>query len=223
MQIADVTMPWKTPVVRGDVLRVKCAAKADVLRKTFVARCSVCWIALLASVANSGLAQEAFAQSANANGSQSANAKPLTNLQSAPRAVGQKARTKYPSIKDFAGLHFSKSLPTNFPLPPYPNNVVSTNFSNSTAGQPTAAASIVTKDAAEVVFKWYQDYCRKDNWLIRTPSAKTMQTMGKQGQLFILNAIKGKQEIYLYCTKNPKKALTNVSISWFLNKQAVVQ
>jgi hypothetical protein len=54
------------------------------------------------------------------------------------------------------GIHQSIEIPSNFPVPTYPNNVSSTNFVNSTVGTPVASVSIITSDSPKMTYDWYQ-------------------------------------------------------------------
>lgn len=111
----------------------------------------------------------------------------------------------------------SQQWPINFPLPVYNSNVVQTTFSNSTQGQPRAAASLITKDAPKQVFEFYQSALGRANWTVRVPSAKARNEMNVGNDFYFLSADRGKQSIYLTCAADRKNGRTVVSISWQKN------
>lgn len=111
-------------------------------------------------------------------------------------------------------LKFAKALPDNFPAPAYPNNVTKTFFSNSTSGTPTAAATIQTKDAPNVVSDWYQNALEKSGWKTQVPSAKLAKTISKNLELYVIRGNKNGSSISVVCTENKTAGGTNVCISW---------
>lgn len=112
------------------------------------------------------------------------------------------------------GVRFAKELPLNFPIPPYKSNVEKTSFSHSTKGSPTAAATIITKDSAKTVFEWYQDRCKEAGWRVKIPTSQAMSKIGKEGQMYMIDARKENQQLYVFCISNSGKAGTTISISW---------
>ncbi len=112
-------------------------------------------------------------------------------------------------------IHLSDKWPTNFPLPQYASNVTETKFVNTTKGRPSASASLITKDPAETVFKFYLDACRRDGWSIRTPSAKTLENTRAATNFYMLEGNKDKRMIRLICLQNPKTHATSLNITWF--------
>lgn len=132
-----------------------------------------------------------------------------------PTTASGKNGKKLVGISDIPGVHFSQKLPTNFPIPPYTTNVVQTSFINTTMGRPSATESIETKDNANIVYKWYQDFCQRDGWSINQPpdvSNKGSKTFNS------FSATKGKQEIQIMCLTNARKT-TSISVRWMLKKE----
>lgn len=107
----------------------------------------------------------------------------------------------------------STQIPANFPIQNYASNVSQLSFSHSTKGQPSAAASILTRDRPRTVFEWYQSSLRNSGWTTKSPSAKAMSEMGKEDQLFIIEGEKEKHRIYLFLTPN-KQGGTAISVTW---------
>lgn len=118
------------------------------------------------------------------------------------------------------GTRHSKTIPTNFPVPVYKNNLVKTNFIHSTKGSPSASANLVTKDDPAKVFKWYEAACRRDKWVMRVPTEKLRNTMSGGRQFYMFDATKGPNRIMVYCYKNPDPRMpgTMVNISWSFTK-----
>ena len=108
----------------------------------------------------------------------------------------------------------SDTWPTNFPLPVYTSNLVSKSFSHSTKGKPTAGAMLITSDQPKTVFDFYNAACKRTNWNVRVPSAKALAELNKSGEMYILNAVQGKQTIYLTCRRTRENNGTLVSINW---------
>jgi hypothetical protein len=111
-------------------------------------------------------------------------------------------------------MSMSQQWPINFPLPVYTSNVIQTTFSNSTKGQPTAAASLLTRDPPGQVFDFYQSALSRAKWTVRVPSGKARSEMNIGSDLYFLSADQGKQSINLTCESNPKSNVTSVTISW---------
>jgi hypothetical protein len=126
----------------------------------------------------------------------------------------EQIKQKYMSMA-FPNRHVSDKWPTNFPLPKYANNVLSTQFSNSTKGRPSAQATLTTKDSPQVVFSFYKDACERGGWAVRTPSAKAMANSKHVGQFFMLEGKKDNQEIELTCLPSSKNSATILSIMWY--------
>ncbi len=114
------------------------------------------------------------------------------------------------------GVKVASTQPSNFPLPPYTSNVTDKGFVHSTKGTPAAALTICTKDAPDVVYKWYLDACKRAQLSTSTPTAQAMAKMGKQGDLFLITAENPKQKMNITCVRNAKDNGTIVSINWFL-------
>lgn len=144
--------------------------------------------------------------------------------QPAPKTLAEKeqiSKQKAEAIlASIPGIHFSKGIPTNFPIATYNSNVVRTNFSNSTKGPPTAAAVIITRDKPDRVFQWYQDTCKRGNWALKIPTPKAMSVIGKQGKIYMLDADKQDQHLSVFCIVQQKTNNTLISISWSKKKQA---
>ncbi len=115
-------------------------------------------------------------------------------------------------------LHYSQAIPKNFPVPPYPSNVVKTTFINSTKGSPRAVLSIVTRDPPQTAFQWYLAALKKDNWLVRTPSAKLTNLMAKGRQFYMMKATKSNQQLDISCVQAPRTANTNIGITFTLKQ-----
>jgi hypothetical protein len=131
-----------------------------------------------------------------------------------PLTTEQKQQQLHDILSRIPNVHMASQIPVNFPIPTYPNNVVRTNFSNSTKGTPTAAAMIVTRDQPKDVFQWYVDACTKSSWAVKIPTAQGMSLMTKKQQFMMLNAQKDNQQISLFCIPDTKTPGTMVNISW---------
>lgn len=86
--------------------------------------------------------------------------------------IGAEYAANVPKVMDgkkYPGLHHTTAIPTNFPLPKYPNHVISTNFVNSVKGTPVASLGIVTTDPPKTVFSWYQNQCQGSGWSASLP------------------------------------------------------
>ncbi|MBS1952618.1 MAG: hypothetical protein JST89_00385 [Cyanobacteria bacterium SZAS-4] len=117
-----------------------------------------------------------------------------------------------------APYHFSNTWPTNFPLPKYTSNVTDTRFVNSTKGPAQATATLTTKDAAETVYQFYLDACKRDSWNVRTPTEKTAKSLANTPgttKLLMFEGNKDNRMIRVFCTQNPKTNATTLSIMWF--------
>jgi hypothetical protein len=153
----------------------------------------------------------AFAQEINPNEpNQSSAALHSAQTVNTPEKKQKWLREKY-------HLVMSQQWPTNFPVPPYTSNVVQTTFSNSTQGQPTAVASVTTRDTPLRVFEFYQTALGRSKWTIRMPSAKARADMNLGTDYYFLTADQGKQSIYLTCSFNPKNSVTVVNVNWKKN------
>jgi hypothetical protein len=117
-------------------------------------------------------------------------------------------------LNKIPGMHFAKGIPTNFPVPTYPNNVTRTGFINSTKGPPSAGATIITKDSPQTVFNWYQNACKQGNWLVKIPSPQAMNAISKKQRVYMVNAEKDNQQVQIFCIENKKDSGTKISISW---------
>lgn len=117
--------------------------------------------------------------------------------------------SKVPDLK-IPGLKMSSKIPSNFPVPSYPSNVTETAFMHSTAGAPSASATIKTKDSPTVVFDWYKTACKSKGWQVGVPSSEAKQAAG---QLRSMSCIKDRHQVYIHCTGLPEGG-TMVNISW---------
>jgi len=124
-------------------------------------------------------------------------------------------KTKW--LRERYHMMLSQQWPVNFPVPVYNSNLIQTTFSNSTLGQPRAAASLLTKDPPGRVFDFYQSALNRAKWTVRVPSQKARTEMNAGNDLYFLTADQGKQSIYLTCAANPKSNVTFVSITWKKN------
>lgn len=142
--------------------------------------------------------------------------------QSSQTASRQNQSTKKPKerLKNLSeikvpGLKFSEKIPSNFPIPEYPRNVLKKSFIHSTKGSPTATANIITKDSSQVVFRWYQAVCKRGGWKIRVPKEQTLSS-GKNSKMYMLDAVKGHNSVSITCYKcmDPSFKGTSVNIAW---------
>jgi hypothetical protein len=140
---------------------------------------------------------------------------PAATLQSAQSAFSGEKRRRW--LREKFHMSVSAQWPINFPVPVYTSNVVQTTFSNSTQGQPRAAATLLTRDAPKQVFDFYQSALSRANWTLRVPSPKARTDMNIGEDFYFLNADQGKQSIYLTCLFNPKSNITFVTINWQKN------
>jgi hypothetical protein len=154
----------------------------------------------------SSLAQSP-ATSANAQTGASA---PLAPIGAQPRGARRKFTSKTVLIP---GLHLSKEIPVNFPVPTYPTNVSKKDFVNSTQGSPTAGMSLVTADDIATVFNWYFSYFTREKWAVKTPSAAAMEKLHPKTKLYFLEATREKNQVNLVCTPNPTGG-TLITVNW---------
>jgi len=112
------------------------------------------------------------------------------------------------------GMHYSRQVPANFPLPVYKSNVVTTSFINPTNGALTANANIVTKDPPQTVFDWYRNECTRAGWIIAIPSDKIMQFAKTKKKVYIMNVAKEGQGGRIICYSSPDKVGTSVNVQW---------
>ncbi|MFN8553330.1 MAG: hypothetical protein U0103_17790 [Candidatus Obscuribacterales bacterium] len=112
------------------------------------------------------------------------------------------------------GAHISLKAPSNFPLPVYSSNIISTNFTNTTKGVPMADLTLITRDDGKGVFEWYKVQCVNMGWQVRTPKQSAMGTQEKAGRLFVLNAIKGQQQGNITVSRSVKHPETVINVVW---------
>ncbi len=134
-----------------------------------------------------------------------------------PPSAEERAKQRAQALKDLniPGLKLRPYIPENFPIKPYPN-AYDKGFVNSTSGKPTAGLTMYSKDAPDVVHKWYMDACREAKLNTVTPSEEGRKAIGKVGDLFIINADNLKQKLSIVLVRNPKDRGTIISISWAL-------
>lgn len=126
-----------------------------------------------------------------------------------------------PSLKPsvtICGIRLEEKWPLNFAVPKYTSNVVSSHFSNSVKGEPSAAAMLVTTDQPKNVYVWYQDACRTAGWKFSLPTDKALSKMSKHGECYFIDANKEKQHAFICFTANKKPPGTLISISWSLRR-----
>lgn len=116
-------------------------------------------------------------------------------------------RQKYQS--SVPGVRQSQQPPVGFPVSVYASNIVSSNFVESPA-QRSSAATILTKDDAGTVFRWYQVQLSSGHWNVNEPKVPGGE---KQGQMLMLNAKRDATELSIMCLKTEKAPYTVVSIT----------
>lgn len=163
-------------------------------------------LAIIPLINHSALAQ---------NPATSANAQTGASAPLAPSgAQAGRVRPKSGPVKVLIpGMHLSKEIPINFPVPTYPTNVSKKDFVNSTKGSPTAGMSLVTADDIATVFNWYFSYFTREKWAVKTPSAAAMEKLHPKTKLYFLEATRERNQINLVCTPYPKGG-TLISVSW---------
>lgn len=114
-------------------------------------------------------------------------------------------------------VSLSSQWPANFPVPAYPSNVVYKTFGNSTKGQPTAGASLVTRDQPRQVFDFYQSAFNRAGWKLQVPTEKARSELKLDSNTYFLNGTLGKQYVSLRCVKDPQSGGTMLTISWRKN------
>jgi hypothetical protein len=117
--------------------------------------------------------------------------------------------------KNYPGMHHTTAIPSNFPLPKYPNNVIATNFVNPLAGSPVASLGMVTTDPPKTVFSWYQNQCQSSGWSVSLPPQDALTPKEKSGGLYRMSAFKNSQQVTISCSKL-KSGHTSVGITWVL-------
>ena len=136
----------------------------------------------------------------------------------AKAAAARAAADKFRNGFRLPAMRLSTKIPANFPLPTYPKNVTRTSFMNSTKGSPTAAVTIVTKDAPRDVYAWYQNTCKNQHWSVKVPSSAARAKMAGKSDLYYLDARKEHHQLYIYCIPNPAGDGTTVNITWAYQK-----
>ncbi|HEY9680594.1 MAG TPA: hypothetical protein V6C86_03285 [Oculatellaceae cyanobacterium] len=135
--------------------------------------------------------------------------------------IGAEYAANVPKVMDgkkYPGLHHTTAIPTNFPLPKYPNHVISTNFVNSVKGTPVASLGIVTTDPPKTVFSWYQNQCQGSGWSASLPPQNALTAKEKSGDLYRMSAFKNSQQLTISCSKL-KSGHTAVGITWVLESK----
>ena len=143
----------------------------------------------------------------------SAQYKPKSDPQTRARNY-QIASQHLSSILANQHIDLADRIPSNFPVPSYSSRVNQIGFIHSTTGPATASCTIKTGDDLETVFRWYQDRLSAEGWTVKTPSAKFMVSLGKQGQQLMLDANKDKQGIRLLCMRQRTTAGTEINVTW---------
>lgn len=130
-------------------------------------------------------------------------------IEKSPYKTAEEARTNL----GIENTQTSTKIPTNFPLPVYSSNIISSNFTNTTKGLPLADLTLLTRDAPKTVYDWYKSQCAGSGWNVKTPKQSVMSEREKAGQLFIINASKGEQQSSLTISAI-KSGETTVNIVW---------
>jgi len=134
--------------------------------------------------------------------------------QQGARPSGQ-AKEKKPFVFNIPSMHYAEQIPANFPIPAYTSNVTRKRFLNTIKGPPSASAMIDTKDRVEMVYDWYKDACKRDNWIYRTPTPQAATKMSKSGKpIYMIEATKDKQHVLIFCNPDPKTGGTSVHMNW---------
>jgi hypothetical protein len=152
----------------------------------------------------------AAAASSNAQGT------PQNAAQNQPVDQGSKkatAQSRNENVYRRIGIQHANQIPLNFPVPPYPNNVVKTDFLSTTKGNMSASASIFTKDSPASVFNFYLSACNKANFKVRSHKPGETGKPGKPDRFYLLNATKDKQELNIVCFQNRKSQGTLITMS----------
>lgn len=116
------------------------------------------------------------------------------------------------------GVKFREKWPKNFPVPPYPRNVTRTTFIHTTQGAASASANLITSDKPASVYHWYKKVLERDKWKINAPKP---QKLGKGMTIYLLDAVKGYNQVTLNIIKstNPIAPGTSCSINWTFNRK----
>jgi len=131
----------------------------------------------------------------------------------------ERGMQKMESAFSAKGLRLSPEIPTNFPVPVYPSNVITKNFTTTTRAPIVATALMVTKDQPKTAYQWYLSYCTRDSWTIRTHKPNVMSKMEKDGNMYMFNAEKSDKQLNFYCMRTPKGTGTTINISFFLKSK----
>lgn len=143
-----------------------------------------------------------------------------TGQAGAAAQTGAKAAKKKTTSMDLPGVHLSKEIPVNFPVPQYTSNVEKKSFLNSTKGLPRASVTIQTKDKASTVNQWYLDYFKKDGWIVKVPTPQGMAQLNSKGEIYMMEANKAKNNVHFFCYPKKDKTSTIIAINWQLNKDS---
>ncbi|MBS1998143.1 MAG: hypothetical protein JSS86_17590 [Cyanobacteria bacterium SZAS LIN-2] len=135
-------------------------------------------------------------------------------------AAGAPAKVKQPFVFSIPTLKYAEEIPVNFPIPAYTSNVTKKRFISSVKGTPSASAMIQTRDQIDMVFNWYKDICKRDNWDFRTPTAEgSTKLSSTHSRIYMIEGKKEKQMIMIFCNPDKKTGGTTVNISWSKTKK----
>jgi hypothetical protein len=106
-----------------------------------------------------------------------------------------------------------EQAPSNFPVPLYKSNVVSTNCQEATSlsGMHSIAAMIQTSDPPLTAFEWYQSEVASegfDNLKVPQPSGLPAGV-----EVYIIKARKPGQVLAISCSRMPKLPQTLINIT----------
>jgi hypothetical protein len=179
----------------------------------------VCYCGLMVPVfAQAPATKQASGSSGNAPsgllGATEAQAKPLKGAEQFVGSIIEK-RNAF-TVK---GVHESIEIPSNFPVPTYPNHVSSTNFVTNKVGAPVASVFIITSDGPKTTYDWYQKRCSESGWSVSSPPDSAKVGAEKNGSLFRMSAFKDGQQLVFSFMKMKKSPKTVITINWILKSK----
>ena len=134
----------------------------------------------------------------------------LAQLTKLPDQKTPQAKSQHYNKDSFKKLD---QAPSNFPVPLYKSNVVSTDCQEATSlsGMHSIAAIIRTNDPPLTAFEWYQSEVRSEGF----DDLKIPQPTGLPGgfEVYYLKARKPGQALLISCSRMPKLPQTVINIT----------
>lgn len=125
---------------------------------------------------------------------------------------------KYPTdLIKTPGINLAKTTPSNFPIEIYKSNILSTSFTNSTKGAPSAGLSIKTKDSQDAVLQFYKNSLTRGGWKVQSPNQEALAKITKGKKYNVMRGQKDNQSLFLMIYDNQGEPGTSILINWFIS------